>query len=56
VIRPEWIEKIKKANRIDLDPIARDLSSLAVRLQRRQLEAARDRAAMFDKLERYPVA
>jgi ADP-ribosylglycohydrolase len=56
VIRPAWIEKIKEANRIDLDPMARDLSSLAVRLQRRQLEAVQDRAAMFDKLERCPVA
>jgi ADP-ribosylglycohydrolase len=51
VIRSGWIERIKEANRINLDPIARDLSSLAIRLQRRQLEAAQDRAAMFDKLE-----
>jgi outer membrane lipoprotein SlyB len=56
VIRSAWIGKIKEANRIDLDPIARDLSSLAVRLQRRQLEAAQDCAEMFERLERRPVA
>lgn len=49
-IRPEWIETVKAANRIDLDPLARDLADLAVRLQRDQLAAAQERAREFEML------
>ncbi len=54
-IRPNWINQVKSENRIDLDPIAADLTSLANRLQRRQLEAAENRAALFDRLIGTPV-
>jgi ADP-ribosylglycohydrolase len=55
VIRPTWIDQVKSANRIDLDPIAADLTALAIRLQRRQLGAAENRAALFDRLIGTPV-
>jgi ADP-ribosylglycohydrolase len=55
VIRPDWIDQVKAANRIDLDPISADLATLAHRLQRRQLEFAESRAAMFDRLIGTPV-
>jgi ADP-ribosylglycohydrolase len=56
VIRPAWIDQVRSANRINLDPVSSDLASLAIRLQRRQLEAAEDRSAMFDRLAGSQVA
>jgi hypothetical protein len=50
VIRPAWIDRIKAANRIDLDPIARGLADLARTLQERQLAAARERERAFAEL------
>ena len=50
VIRPEWIERINAANRVDLDPLARDLTELAVTLQREQFAAAQERQAAFRAL------
>jgi ADP-ribosylglycohydrolase len=50
VIRPEWIVRINTANRVDLDPLARDLTALATELQRRQFTAAQTRSAEFAEL------
>ena len=50
VIRPEWIERINAANRVDLDALARDLTDLAVTLQREQFAAAQERQAAFRAL------
>ncbi len=50
VIRPEWIERINAANRVDLDPLARDLTDLAVNLQRKQFAAAQERQEAFRAL------
>ncbi|MFM9108238.1 MAG: ADP-ribosylglycohydrolase family protein [Chloroflexota bacterium] len=50
VIRPEWIETVNRANRMDLDPLAAGLSDLALRLQREQLAAAQARNTMFERL------
>ena len=41
VIRPEWIAQINVANRIDLDPLARDLTNLARGLQQAQHRGGR---------------
>lgn len=49
-IRPAWIETINRANRTDLDPLARDLVALTRTLQARQLAAAEERAASFERL------
>ena len=49
-LRPDWVEKINTANRIDLMPIAGDLADLTRVLQARQLEAAQNRQAAFEKL------
>ena len=49
-IRPEWMEQIDQANRIDLRPTARDLTGLAIELQRRQLECAQARDSAFSDL------
>ena len=32
-LRPEWVETINRANRIDLNPIAADLANLTRKLQ-----------------------
>ncbi len=50
-IRPEWITRINDANRVDLDPLAHDLTELATALQSEQLAAARVRAEDFKALE-----
>jgi hypothetical protein len=47
VIRPEWIAQVNAANRVDLDPLARDLTRLAVTLQHEQHAAARARQEEF---------
>ena len=47
VIRPEWIAQINAANRVDLDPLVRDLTRLAVTLQQEQLAAAQTRQNEF---------
>lgn len=44
-----WIDQIKSANRIDLDPLAAGLTQLAVTLQQRQLAEAQRRAAEFEQ-------
>ena len=49
-LRPEWVEQINTANRIDLMPIADDLAYLTRALQAQQLAAARSRQAAFEKL------
>lgn len=49
-IRPQWIEQINAANGTDLLPIAERLTELVMMQQRRQLEAARNRAGMFEEL------
>jgi ADP-ribosylglycohydrolase len=50
VIRPEWIARINAANRVDLDPLARDLAALTVSLQREELAAAISRDEQFATL------
>jgi ADP-ribosylglycohydrolase len=50
VIRPEWIATLDAANRVDLDPLARDLTELAVNLQREQFAAVRERQREFEAL------
>lgn len=49
-IRPEWIARINKANRVDLDPLAHDLTALAVSLQQGQVTAAQTRQQEFETL------
>ena len=46
-LRPEWVEQINTANRIDLMPLAADMADLARKLQAEQLEAAQARRAAF---------
>ena len=50
VIRPEWIAQINAANKVDLDPLARDLAMLTTKLQAQQLAAAQTRQAEFAAL------
>jgi ADP-ribosylglycohydrolase len=50
VIRPKWIDQINAANRVDLDPLARDLAALTVSLQREELAAAISRDEQFATL------
>jgi ADP-ribosylglycohydrolase len=50
VIRPEWIAQINAANRVDLDPLVRDLTRLAVTLQQEQLAVAQARQKDFATL------
>jgi ADP-ribosylglycohydrolase len=50
VIRPAWIAKVDAANRCDMRPLAAGLANLALTLQRRQLEAATNRAKMMEAL------
>ncbi|MCY3833660.1 MAG: ADP-ribosylglycohydrolase family protein [Chloroflexi bacterium] len=49
-LRPEWVEQINSANRIDLKPIAADMAALTRKLQARQLAAARQRQTAFEAL------
>ena len=49
-IRPEWIDRVNAANRVDLDPLARDLTDLAVSLQEEQFAAAEVRQQEFETL------
>ncbi|CAA9552954.1 MAG: hypothetical protein AVDCRST_MAG73-3112 [uncultured Thermomicrobiales bacterium] len=49
-IRPAWIERINAANRVDFDPLARDLAALADRLHRRRLTADEARHRLFTEL------
>jgi ADP-ribosylglycohydrolase len=50
VIRPEWIAGINAANRVNLDPLARDLAALTSALQHDQFAMAEMRRAAFDAL------
>jgi ADP-ribosylglycohydrolase len=50
VIPDGWAEQVNRANRVDLDPLARDLTHLALALQREQAEAAAARSVMFAEL------
>ena len=47
-LRPEWVELINSANRIDLMPLAEDFAELTRKLQAEQLAAAQSRQAAFD--------
>ena len=49
-LRPEWVEQINSANRIDLMPLASDLADLTRKLQAEQLAAAESRQAAFEAL------
>ena len=49
-IRPNWIEQIDQANRIDLKPLALDLTALTHSLQQNQREAAQARNQAFTEL------
>ena len=49
-LRPEWVETINSANRIDLNPIAADMAGLARKLQAEQLAAAQSRQDAFARL------
>ena len=49
-LRPEWVETIDTANRIDLMPIASSLAELARKLQAAHLSAAESRRAAFAML------
>ena len=51
VIRPGWITTINAANRDDLDPLARDLTALAIALQQEQLAAAQARQQAFAAMQ-----
>lgn len=50
VIRPEWIAQVNAANRVDLDPLARDLTALTAQLQQEQFAAAQARNREFEVL------
>ena len=49
-IRQDWIEKVRSANDIDLDPMAGELTALICKLQQEQLAAAQAREADFVRL------
>ena len=49
-LRPEWVETINSANRVDLKPMASDLAELARKLQAAQLAAAQVRRDAFESL------
>lgn len=49
-IRSNWIEQINQANRVDLRPLALDLTALTHSLQQGQYEAARARNQAFTDL------
>lgn len=46
-IRTGWMEQINTANRIDLNPIAKDLTSLTTKLQQQQLNRVQARHQAF---------
>lgn len=50
VIRTEWIAQVNAANRVDLDPLARDLTALTTQLQQEQFAAAQARNREFEVL------
>lgn len=50
VIPEAWAEQVNRANRVDLDPLAKNLTELAMSLQREQAAAAAARAAQFAEL------
>lgn len=47
IIRPEWIKRINLANRIDLAPLAQELTALTYSLQQKQFAAAKERNDAF---------
>jgi hypothetical protein len=49
-IRPEWIDRIRIANRIDLEPLVGGLATLTVELQRKQFIAVQERQNNFTDL------
>lgn len=49
-VRPEWIARINEANRVDLNPLAEGLATLARTLQERQLDEATARNRIFAEL------
>ena len=49
-LRPEWVEQIDTANRVNLRPMAGDLADLTRKLQAEQLAAAQSRRDMFGAL------
>ncbi|MDE2821288.1 MAG: ADP-ribosylglycohydrolase family protein [Chloroflexota bacterium] len=49
-IRGDWMDQINSANRVDLRPIARDLTNLTLKLQQRQMDEAQSRNADFSDL------
>jgi len=53
-LRPEWVETIDAANRIDLRPLAGDLAALTRKLQAEQLAAAQARRTDFEALTSPP--
>jgi ADP-ribosylglycohydrolase len=50
VIPAGWTEQVNRANWVNLDPLARDLTNLAISLQREQAEAAAVRSSTFAEL------
>ena len=51
-IRNDWIDTIKRSNRIDLDPISENLHSLALKLQKLQLTESKKRDRDFSDLSK----
>ena len=51
-LRPQWVQTINSANRIDLMPTADELAALTRKLQARQLADAQARQAAFGRAER----
>ena len=49
-IRRDWIDRINTENRVDFDPLARDLAALTLRLQGRRFAAAERRHRLFADL------
>jgi ADP-ribosylglycohydrolase len=49
-IRPNWMQQIDTANRVELKKYAEGLTALVVNLQRQQLAAAQARDAAFASL------
>lgn len=46
-IRSNWMAQINQANRIDLHPLAHDLTELTIKLQKQQLERVSARQQAF---------
>tara|TARA_B110000438_G_scaffold295727_1_gene339218 strand:- start:530 stop:1666 length:1137 start_codon:yes stop_codon:yes gene_type:complete len=51
-IRNDWIDTIKRSNRIDLDPISENLHSLVTKLQKLQLTESKKRDQDFSDLNK----